>query len=257
MDTLVPVLKDHLVLSVLGFALVFRGVHHLLRGLPIPKVVVQDDLRCWKWRNLSVSIVHSLLTAVWSLSCAVASPETLTNVHLFTTPKSYLLVCLSTGYFVQDASDIILTGHARVSWEFLLHHAMVISCFSYALSTEVYISGAVIALFVEVNSVTLHLRLMLKLANANSTSLYHVNKYINVITYVVFRLGAQFYLTWYLFCNYERLESVKFFFFCLILINIMMLIYFRRLLLSDFFNRERKSLGQNGTSNNSRKFVTD
>lgn len=30
-----------------------------------------------------------------------------------------------SGYFVQDASDIILTGHARGSWEFLLHHALV------------------------------------------------------------------------------------------------------------------------------------
>lgn len=29
------------------------------------------------------------------------------------------------GYFVQDAGDIILSGHGRGSWEFLLHHAMV------------------------------------------------------------------------------------------------------------------------------------
>lgn len=35
-------------------------------------------------------------------------------------PFSFLL-----GYFVQDAGDIILTGHARASWEFLLHHALV------------------------------------------------------------------------------------------------------------------------------------
>lgn len=26
---------------------------------------------------------------------------------------------------MQDAGDIILTGHARGSWEFLLHHALV------------------------------------------------------------------------------------------------------------------------------------
>lgn len=37
-----------------------------------------------------------------------------------------------SGYFVQDAADIILTGHARGSWEFLLHHVLVrlpLSCF--------------------------------------------------------------------------------------------------------------------------------
>ncbi|XP_068601576.1 TLC domain-containing protein 1 [Brachionichthys hirsutus] len=258
MDTLVPALKSHPLLSVLVFSLIFRGVHHLLRRLPTPKAVLQNDMRCWKWRNLSVSIVHSLLTSAWSLSCVVASPELLTNVHLSQTPMSYLLICLSTGYFVQDACDIILTGHARGSWEFLLHHAMVISCFLYALCTEVYIAGAVIALFVEVNSVTLHLRLMLKLANAQSSSLYCVNKYVNVVTYVLFRLGAQFYLTWYLFCNYSWLESVHFFLLCLILIDIMMLIYFRRLLLSDFYSDDKKSsMGQNGTCNNSRRFLTD
>lgn len=40
---------------------------------------------------------------------------------------SWLAVLLSplSGYFVQDAGDIILTGHARASWEFLIHHALV------------------------------------------------------------------------------------------------------------------------------------
>lgn len=42
--------------------------------------------------------------------------------------KRLPLLTLSTplsGYFVQDAGDIILAGHARGSWEFLLHHALV------------------------------------------------------------------------------------------------------------------------------------
>lgn len=30
-----------------------------------------------------------------------------------------------TGYFVHDATDIIFSGHAKGSWEFLLHHALV------------------------------------------------------------------------------------------------------------------------------------
>jgi len=32
---------------------------------------------------------------------------------------------LSTGYFIQDAADIIFSGYAKASWEFLLHHFMV------------------------------------------------------------------------------------------------------------------------------------
>lgn len=39
--------------------------------------------------------------------------------------KQSLILSVFSGYFVQDAGDIILTGHARGSWEFLLHHALV------------------------------------------------------------------------------------------------------------------------------------
>lgn len=68
MEALLPVLKSHPGPSVLVCALLFRVVHQLLQRLPVPKVVKQDDLRSWKWRNLSVSMVHSLLTGTWAVT---------------------------------------------------------------------------------------------------------------------------------------------------------------------------------------------
>lgn len=68
MDTLVPALKDHPGPSVLAFSLIFRVVHHLLQRLPVPKAVKQNDFHSWKWKNLSVSMVHSLLTGTWALT---------------------------------------------------------------------------------------------------------------------------------------------------------------------------------------------
>ncbi|XP_038549838.1 TLC domain-containing protein 1 [Micropterus salmoides] len=257
MDALLPVLKSHPGQSVLVCSLLFRVAHRLLQRLPVPKVVKENDFRSWKWRNLSVSMVHSLLTGPWALTCAVVWPETLSNLHSYSTPLSYMLVCVSTGYFVQDAGDIILTGHGRGSWEFLLHHALVIWCFLYALYTQLYVAGAVVALFVEVNSVTLHLRLMLKLAGVQSSSLYHINKYANLFTYVVFRLITQFYLTWYIVHNYSWLDHGGCFLISIMVMNIMILIYFYRLLRADFFSWNKKSVGQNGTHNNSRKFLSD
>ncbi|XP_070827239.1 TLC domain-containing protein 1 [Chaetodon trifascialis] len=256
MDVLLPVLKSRPGASVLVFSLLFRVVHRLLQKLPVPKVVQQNDLYSWKWRNLSVSMVHSLLTGAWALTCAVVWPETLNNIHSYHTPLSYLLVCVSTGYFVQDAGDIILTGHARGSWEFLIHHALVIGCFLYTLYTQLYVAGAVIALFVEVNSVTLHLRLMLKLAGVQSSSTYYINKFANLFTYVTFRLCTQFYLTWYIIHNYSWLDHGGYFLSSMIVMNIMILIYFYRLLRADFWSQS--SVRQNGTlNNNSRKFLTD
>nr|XP_046245477.1 TLC domain-containing protein 1 [Scatophagus argus] len=256
MDALIPVLKSHPGPAVLVCSLLFRVVHHLLQKLPVPKVVKQNDLHSWKWRNLSVSMVHSLLTGTWALACVVVWPETLSNIHSHHTPLSYLLVCVSTGYFVQDAGDIILTGHARASWEFLLHHALVIWCFLYTLYTQLYVAGAVIALFVEVNSVTLHLRLMLKLAGAQSSSTYHINKYANLLTYITFRLSTQFYLTWYIVHNYSWLDRGGYFLFSMIVMNIMILIYFYRLLRADFFSWSKNSVRQNGM-HDSKKFLSD
>ncbi|XP_008295368.1 TLC domain-containing protein 1 [Stegastes partitus] len=251
-------LKSHPGPSVLVFSLLFRVVHQLLQKLPVPKVVRQDEFRFWKWKNLSISMVHSLLTGTWTLICAVVWPETLTNLYSYHCPSSYLLVCVSTGYFVQDAGDIILTGHARGSWEFLLHHALVIMAFLYALFTQRYVAGAVVALLVEVNSVTLHLRLMLKLAGAQSSSTYYINKFANLLTYVTFRLSAQFYLTWYIIHNYSWLDHGSYFLISMVMMNIMILIYFYRLLRTDFFSHTKRYVGQNGThNNNSKKFLTD
>lgn len=68
MDSLVPVLKSHPGKSVLVVSLIFKVIHRLLQRLPVPKVVKQDDWKSWKWKNLSVSMVHSLLTGSWALT---------------------------------------------------------------------------------------------------------------------------------------------------------------------------------------------
>ncbi|CAL8362352.1 unnamed protein product [Merluccius merluccius] len=241
-------LQNHPGPTVLVCALLFRAVHRLLQKLPVPKVVRADSFRGWRWRNLSVSLVHSTLTGTWALGCALIWPETFHNLHSYFTSASYLLVCVSTGYFVQDAGDIILSGHAWGSWEFLIHHVLVVGCFTYAIFTKIYVSGAVIALFVEVNSVTLHTRLMLKLADAQSTPAYQINKLLNLFTYVFFRLSAQAYLSWYIVYNYAWLDHAGFFLTCMVMMNGMILIYFYRLLRADFFPRaKRTAAALNGT----------
>ncbi|XP_054650374.1 TLC domain-containing protein 1 [Dunckerocampus dactyliophorus] len=256
MEGLLLVLQKHPGPSVFLFSLIFRGVHRLLQRLPQPKVVVQDEFRSWEWRNLSVSMVHSLLTGPWALACAVTwPPEMLNELHSYHTPSSYLLVCVSTGYFVQDSADIILAGHGRGSWEFLVHHALVIPTFLYALYTRLYISTVVVALFVEVNSVTLHLRLLLKRAGATSSTVYHINKVINMCTFIIFRLCSQLYLTWYILRRYSWLPHASFFLAALMAMNVMILVYLYRLVRSDFIlHRAGKSRAQD---KNSKRFVAD
>ncbi|XP_053729167.1 TLC domain-containing protein 1 isoform X2 [Synchiropus splendidus] len=96
MEALFPLLKSHPGLSVVLFFLVFRVLHVLLQNLPVPKVVRHDGFRSWKWKNISLSMLHSLLSATWSVTCLVVWPEMLSDIH-YHTPISYLLVCVSTG----------------------------------------------------------------------------------------------------------------------------------------------------------------
>ncbi|XP_061637695.1 TLC domain-containing protein 1 [Phyllopteryx taeniolatus] len=255
MEALVAVLKRHPGASVVLFSALFRVVHGLVRKLPPPAAVLRDDFRAWKWRNLSVSMVHSLVTGTWAVSSALVWPETISDLHSHHTSLSYLLVCISTGYFVQDAADIILTGHGKESWEFLIHHTLVIWCFMYALYTQLYVAGAVVALFVEVNSVTLHLRLLLKLAGAASSTAYRINKVLNICTFVSFRLAPQLYLTWYIGSNYSWLDNAFLFLASMMVMNVMILVYFYRLICSDFFWRGDHA-DRNGTRD-SKKFLTD
>ncbi|CAG08967.1 unnamed protein product [Tetraodon nigroviridis] len=97
---------------------------------------------------------------------------------------------------------------------------------------------------------------VMKLAGAQSSTFYHVNKLVNILTYVLFRLGTQFYLTWYILNNYSWLEHSGYFLVSLMVMNIMMLIYFYRLLRADFFSQRKSSEKQNGGPG-SRKFLSD
>ncbi|KAI5096666.1 calfacilitin [Silurus meridionalis] len=239
------------VLCVFCSTLAFRLLQTLLKFLPRPNAVSCDPWKSYKWKNLSVSLVHSLLTGTWAIFCVLQYPAMVYEIHSSFTPVSYLLVVVSTGYFIEDAGDILFSGYVRESWEFLLHHFLVIWTFLYAVLTSHYVAGAVVALFVEVNSVFLHSRLMLKMAEVPKDSLiYTINKVLNFTTYVIFRLGAQLYLTMYILVNYSQLDHAAYFLASMMLMNIMILIYFYRLLRADFFSKHSRS---NGT----RKFAQD
>lgn len=243
-------------LLVLGSAVTFLLIGRLLRALPMPKLVEKDRTRTWRWRNLTVSIVHSLVMGTAAVLCVLQYPDILTDMYQYAPQPTYLLLCASLGYFYMDTADIIVSGQACASWEFLFHHALVISCFTFAAFTGLYVAGTTVALFVEVNSVFLHTRLLLKLSGANNSALYRVNRYLNMLTFISFRLGAHVFLTWYLLANFWILPHSTFFLGAMTAINIVILVYFYRLLRADFFPQSRKQ-GHARGGYDENKFLTD
>nr|XP_033778179.1 calfacilitin-like [Geotrypetes seraphini] len=263
-------LQQYPAFLVLCSFLAFRALGGVVGRLPLPQHVARDETRAWRWRNLSVSLVHSLLTGAWALACVFQTSEILTDVADGYSGSAHLLICLTSGYFILDTVDIILSGQSKASWEFLLHHILVAPPFLYAAFTRHYLAGGVISLFVEVNSVFLHTRLLLKLSNAQDSVFYRVNKYTNLLTFVCFRLGAQLYLTNFLMHKILQQQQAG----ALLLtysslvdwlilvslcsVDIMILIYLYRLVRADFLPWFKDHLKQNSNSHRySKKFLSD
>ena len=85
-------------------------------------------------------------------------------------------MCFSIGYFLYDFFDMFLyTWHKRSTKEMLVHHLTVVTCFGIAAVNKTYVAYAAISLVVEVNSVFLHGRQLLKFAGKTHTTVRFIN----------------------------------------------------------------------------------
>ncbi|KAF6299940.1 TLC domain containing 1 [Rhinolophus ferrumequinum] len=204
----------------LGATLTFRALRRALSRLPLPAHVQADPLRTWRWHNLLVSFAHSIVSGIWALLCVWQTPEMLVEIETAWSLSGYLLVCFSTGYFIHDTVDIVVSRQARASWEYLVHHVMAMGAFFSGIFWSKFVGGGVLTLLVEVSNIFLTIRMMMKINNAQDLLLYRINKYA--------------YLT-YFFLQYagQRTQGT-FLLGILLMLDIMILIYFSRLLRSDF-----------------------
>ena len=54
--------------------------------------------------------------------------------------STHFLVCFSIGYFLYDAADMIVNHRKRSTYELLLHHSLVILCYSVAVLTRQFVA---------------------------------------------------------------------------------------------------------------------
>uniref|UniRef100_A0A8B9IQS5 TLC domain-containing protein n=2 Tax=Anser cygnoides TaxID=8845 RepID=A0A8B9IQS5_ANSCY len=127
------------------------------------------------------------------------------------------------------------------SWELLFHHSVVIVCFGIAVLLHQYMGFAFVALLVEINSIFLHLRQILLMADLVHTTCYRLNSIVNLGTYVVFRITTLAWMTRWLLLNRQHVPLATYTV-GIVGMAIMMpmnIILFYRLLRSDFFKSSR------------------
>lgn len=137
------------------------------------------------------------------------------------TNSSKALVCFSIGYFLFDICNMISNG-PRKWMEIIIHHVCVILGYGLTVTSNQFIAYTAFSLFVEINTVFLHGRTLLLLSNVAKTSLrFKIVAMINVLTFIVFRLGVLFWMTW---SNFSIRQKIPLFMFVPFSINLLFLV---------------------------------
>lgn len=147
-------------------------------------------------------------------------------------------------FYILDVSSLLtnLNFHPH---PLLTLSLQAITCFGLSALSRRYIGFGVVALLVEINSVFLHLRQILRMSNMSTGTLYRVNSMVNLGTYVVFRINTLAWMTRWLVLNRDKVPLVAYTLGSvgLAIMTAMNIVLFYRLLRSDFLKsgvRENK-----------------
>ncbi|VDP15211.1 unnamed protein product, partial [Heligmosomoides polygyrus] len=97
----------------------------------------------------------------------------------YTATSAQYVFLFSMGYFIYDLIDMLIHGEAHNSKEYIVHHSLVLTVFSIILFTGKLFGFAMIALLVEVQTIFLHLRTMVRLTGYSKRGSAAYNALIN------------------------------------------------------------------------------
>lgn len=106
-----------------------------------------------------------------------------------------------------------------------------------------YVGFSVVALLVEINSIFLHMRQILLMANLVKTTVYRLNSLLNLGTYVIFRISTLAWMTRWLVLNRENIPLLTYTIGSvgMAIMTAMNIVLFYRILRSDFLKSARET----------------
>jgi len=222
---------------VVGSGMATFALVNSLTGWVVPDQATKTYQQRWKWRNVATSLVHSIITGIWAPLAFYQAPHMQDDLIREFTYSSHMLVCFSIGYFLYDALDMLLYHRKRSTYELLVHHFLVVLCFSLAVTSRQYVAYGTLSLIVEINSVFLHTRQLFIITQEPKTSMrYKTNALMNVATFLSCRILLLGWMTRWLTVHREEIPLL---FFTagsvgLAVIVVMNIILFCRILSVDF-----------------------
>ncbi|CAH0394764.1 unnamed protein product [Bemisia tabaci] len=234
-------------------ALVFYGNNRWILPRFVPKNARHSKKSEWEWINIANSLIHSFITGMWALFCFWQVPDMRQDLISTYSFSAHMCMCLSNGYFIYDFID--MANHwEEGGFEILFHHIVVLIGYTVPLSSLKYMGITLVGLLIEVNSIFLHLRTLMKLAKADTKSIsYHVNNVVNLGTFVLFRILTLGWMTRWVVLNREHKDMTKTAFYiasalCSI-IMVMNVVLLHRILADDFkTNKKQPQINNKQTS---------
>lgn len=125
-------------------------------------------------------------------------------------PGAQAVLCFSSGYFVYDQVDM-LRRHLYNPWapSLLVHHVVLLVCFTMALYRNVTINYLILTLVCELHSIFLHLRRVLRMASLREEQSWSVRIEwsLNWLTFFTSRIAMHIFITIKLLLDVSKFPS--------------------------------------------------
>merc|ERR1712215_317892 len=149
----------------------------------LPDSGSSSSSRSWKWKTTFIARFSACITGGWALMVLYHSPSMCSDLMLSYSPSAKLLIIFSLGVHLAEAMDMLINLHPSM---LMLHHILVIICFTGALLTEKAIGFAVLSLVTEINAVFNKTRILHIIINTPRDSIEYIwNAYLNIFTFFI------------------------------------------------------------------------
>ena len=208
-----------------------------------------------EWDNTLVSLIHSFVSSFLLIAVVFLDEHALemilyvsnSRILYFKSAIYVFTLCHTIGYMQYDLIMFFKNGWYKTSRKpMVVHHILIIFCFTLGASACSYYPILVFGLFAELNSLFMHLRKLYKLIDNINSKIYSISALLLVVTYVPFRILPHIIMTiqvWILresFLHYSHFVLAFIGMNVLSFLNILFLFKFKS---TDIFNRSLQLLG--------------
>lgn len=197
----------------------------------------------WLQHNTLISFIHSSISSILIITAVLRAPEIHKDPLSHSNFFNYSLLSFSLGYFIWDFYDCMTNSNSSILG-ILFHHFIAISFLLVALVPTRNLGYTIYALSLEINSVFLHGRRLLRWFSLPSSHEF-VSLFVdlcNYITFVLFRFGVIVHGLFMLYIQRNRLGPIVHVFTVLSVaaIGVLNVVLFFRLLNSQTKTRKYK-----------------